>query len=210
MSAKGQGAAALGANTTLDLLRPSRRELLKTGVLGCAALAFVGLAAGARARAQGAAQPIEGEFAFLNAEDRVIVAAIAPVMLAGALPAGGAERASAEAPEPAAGPEPAVVEVVRGVDRAISGLAPATQAELRQLFDLLGLAIARVLVAGLWPAWGEAGAADIAAFLARWKESRFELLRSAYLALHELIMAAWYGNQRAWPRIGYPGPPELG
>lgn len=194
MSAKGHGAAALGANTTLDLLRPSRRELLKTGVLGCAALAFVGLAAAARARAQ----PIEGDFAFLNAEDRVIVAAIAPVMLAGALPAGGAARQSA------------VAEVVRGVDRAISGLAPATQAELRQLFDLLGLGIARVLVAGLWPSWDEAGAEDIAAFLGRWKESRFELLRSAYLALHELIMAAWYGNQRAWPRIGYPGPPELG
>ncbi len=192
MSAKGHGAAALGANTTLDLLRPSRRELLKTGALGCAALAFVGLAARARA------QPIEGDFAFLGAEDRVIVAAIAPVMLAGALPAGGAARQRAEA------------EVVEGVDRAISGLAPATQAELRQLFDLLGLGIARVLVAGLWPSWDEAGAEDIAGFLGRWKESRFDLLRSAYLGLHELIIAAWYGNPRAWPRIGYPGPPELG
>jgi hypothetical protein len=179
-------------------LRPSRRELLKTGVLGCAALAFVGLAARAAAR------PIEGDFAFLTTEDRVIVAAIAPVMLAGALPAGGAERASVEAPELA------VAEVVLGVDRAISGLAPATQAELRQLFDLLGLGIARVLVAGLWPSWDEAGAEDIAGFLGRWKESRFDLLRSAYLGLHELIVAAWYGNPRAWPRIGYPGPPELG
>ncbi|MCZ6522717.1 MAG: hypothetical protein O7A68_02480 [Alphaproteobacteria bacterium] len=194
MSAKGHGAAALGANTTLDLLRPSRRELLKTGVLGCAALAIVGLAAGAWARAQ----PIEGDFTFLTPEDRVIVAAIAPVMLAGALPAGGAERASAEA------------EVVLGVDRAISGLAPATQAELRQLFDLLGLGIARVLVAGLWPSWDEAGAEDIAGFLERWRTSRFDLLRSAYLGLHELIIAAWYGNPRAWPGIGYPGPPELG
>lgn len=194
MSAKGHGAAALGANTTLDLLRPSRRELLKTGVLGCAALAIVGLAAAAWARAQ----PIEGDFTFLTPEDRVIVAAIAPVMLAGALPAGGTERASAE------------IEVVRGVDRAISGLAPATQAELRQLFDLLGLGIARVLVAGLWPSWDEAGAEDIAGFLERWRTSRFDLLRSAYLGLHELIIAAWYGNPRAWPRIGYPGPPELG
>ena len=74
----------------------------------------------------------------------------------------------------------------------------------------MGLGIARVLVAGLWPSWDEAGAEDIAGFLARWKESRFDLLRSAYLGLHELIIAAWYGNPRAWPRIGYPGPPELG
>ena len=172
--------------SALDRLRPSRRQFLKAGVAGCAALTLASLAARAPARAD------QGAFAFLGPQDRVIVAAIAPVMLAGALPEG------------------AVPEVVLGVDQAIAGLAPATQDELRQLFDLLGLGIARVLVAGLWPAWEEAGAEDVAAFLERWRTSRFDLLRSAYLGLHELIIAAWYGNPGAWPRIGYPGPPELG
>jgi hypothetical protein len=35
------------------------------------------------------------------------------------------------------------------------------------------------------------------------------LLRVAYFALHELVFAAWYGDPQSWPRIGYPGPPEL-
>jgi len=196
VSAEGP-ARANGLATGLDRFRPSRRQFLKAGVAGCAVLALASLAARAPARAQSGTPP-EQPFAFLGPKDRAIVAAIAPVMLAGALPVGEVER------------EPTVAEVVRGVDRAISGLAPATQAELRQLFDLLGLAIARVVVAGLWPAWEEAGAADIAAFLERWRTSRFDLLRSAYLGLHELIIAAWYGNERAWLRIGYPGPPELG
>lgn len=176
--------------TALDRLRPSRRQFLKAGVAGCAALTLASLAA--RAPAQGEASPDQGAFAFLGAQDRAIVAAIAPAMLAGALP------------------RDAVDEVVLGVDQAIAGLAPATQEELRQLFDLLGFTIARVAVAGLWPAWEEAGVDDVAAFLERWRTSRFDLLRSAYLGLHELIVAAWYGNPRAWPRIGYPGPPELG
>jgi hypothetical protein len=35
------------------------------------------------------------------------------------------------------------------------------------------------------------------------------LLRSGYAALHQLVLAAWYGNARAWPAIGYGGPPSL-
>ena len=36
-----------------------------------------------------------------------------------------------------------------------------------------------------------------------------ELQRTAYDALHQIIFAAWYGNPRSWPAIGYAGPPEL-
>jgi len=45
--------------------------------------------------------------------------------------------------------------------------------------------------------------------LGRWQHSRLALLRSAYDGLHQLVLAAWYGNSRAWPAIGYPGPPSL-
>ena len=48
---------------------------------------------------------------------------------------------------------------------------------------------------------------DIALFLERWQHSSIALLRSDYQALHQLIMAAWYGNAQSWRRIGYPGPP---
>ena len=186
------------APSALHLLRPSRRQVLKTGVLGCAVLGIAALTATNLARGQLAAAIDAERFAFLTPDDRAVVTAIAPVMLDGTLPAGGAERAAA------------MRDVVLGVDRAISGLPPATQAELRQLFDLLGLGIARIMVAGLWQPWERAEPQDIAAFLRSWRESWFSLLRTAYLALHELIFAAWYGNPRSWPRIGYPGPPTFG
>jgi hypothetical protein len=57
--------------------------------------------------------------------------------------------------------------------------------------------------------WAEAGRDDVAAFLDGWRTSGFTLLRSAYDALHQLVFAAWYGNPRSWPAIGYAGPPAL-
>ena len=133
----------------------------------------------------------------LDADARAILAAITPVMLEGALPAG-AEAA------------PALREALAGVEQAIAGLPPAVRKELEELFSLLAFAPTRCLVAGVWSPWPEAARESIAAFLARWRASRFALLRSAYGALHQIIFGAWYGNPRAWPAIGYPGPPSLG
>jgi hypothetical protein len=81
--------------------------------------------------------------------------------------------------------------------------------EIEQLFALLSFAPTRAVVAGVWSPWPDAAPASIGAFLDRWRDSRFALLRSAYGALHQLVFAAWYGNLSAWPAIGYPGPPSL-
>ena len=56
---------------------------------------------------------------------------------------------------------------------------------------------------------GEASVAEIAAFLAAWRESRFDLLRAACQALAQLLQAAWYDDAGSWRRVGYPGPPSL-
>jgi hypothetical protein len=92
------------------------------------------------------------------------------------------------------------------VDQAVSGLPPGVQEEVAQLFALLGFPLSRRLLAGVVSPWLEASPETIQAFLQRWRASRFALLRSAYAALHELMMAAWYGNPMSWPAIGYPGP----
>ena len=136
------------------------------------------------------------ESAALDTRARAIVAAIVPALLEGALPAG--EEAA-----------PARAEVVAAVDQTIAGLPPAVRNELDQLFSLLDFAPTRCLVAGVWSPWSEASRDDIAAFLDRWRASRFALLRSAYGALHQIVFAAWYGDSRAWPAIGYGGPPSL-
>ncbi|HEV2607200.1 MAG TPA: hypothetical protein VGT79_04375, partial [Xanthomonadaceae bacterium] len=100
-------------------------------------------------------------------------------------------------------------EVVAGVDRAVAGLPPGSRKELEQLFALLSFAPTRCLVAGVWSSWPQASRESVASFLMSWRDSRFALLRSGYGALHQLILAAWYGNARSWPAIGYGGPPSL-
>ena len=126
-----------------------------------------------------------------------VVQALIPVVLAGALPAEGAQRVVA------------INETGEAFRRAVSGLAPAVQEEIGQLLSLLAFAPTRVLVAGVGSPWAEAGAEEIAAFLHRWRDSRFEMKRSGSRALTQLIQGAWYDNPLAWTVIGYPGPPAL-
>jgi hypothetical protein len=172
--------------------RITRRALLKAGLAGGAALFL--------ARwlyTQTTVQPVaDAHFSALDARARAIVNAIVPVLLQGALP-----------PAPAA--DTARAEIVFNVDQAIAGLPPEARGQIEQLFALLAFAPSRCLIAGVWPPWPEAPAASVAAFLARWRDSPFLMLRSAYGALHQLVMAAWYGSPNAWPAIGYPGPPSL-
>jgi hypothetical protein len=167
----------------------SRRTLLKAGVAGSAAL-------GLGRWLYTAATPRAAPLAVLDASARPILAAIVPVLLDGALPLGAAATA-------------AYAETLAGVEQTIAGLPPATREELAELFSLLDFAPTRCLVAGVWSPWPQASREAIAAFLTRWRDSRFALLRSAYGALHQIVLASWYANPRSWPAIGYAGPPAL-
>lgn len=164
-----------------------RRLFLALGFAGAATFAAAGWWVAGRK------WPADG----LDVEAQEIVAALVPAMLGDALPASGVARGEA------------ISETVRHVQRAIAGLPPAARAEIGQLFALLSLTPARRAFAGVASPWASASDAEIAAFLDSWRDSRWELKRSAYDALHQLINAAWYGNPRAWNAIGYPGPPAL-
>lgn len=167
-----------------------RRTFLAVGAASAAALAAAGWWSWLRKPGAVAARVLDDDAA-------AIVAAITPAMLAGALP---------EIPQARA---VAIREVVAGVDRALSGLPPHARAEIGQLFALLALAPARRAFAGVASPWPEASVDEVAAFLNRWRGSGWALKRSAYDALHQLIIAAWYGNPRSWASIGYDGPPQL-
>lgn len=156
----------------------TRRQFLKTG-LGSSLL--LGIA--------GCTRPAAGD------RRRTVIAAIAPVMLASALPADDREAARAS--------------TVSAVETAIDGLSLAAQQEIGELFDLLAFAPTRILAAGLWQDWPAASPADIGRFLDAWRHSRFDLLKSGYAALHDLIFGAWYASPESWQAIGYPGPPEV-
>jgi hypothetical protein len=149
----------------------TRRQLLAGGLAAAGALAVAGVVS-----------------EFSADEDRVIVAAIAPVMIGVNVP---------------------VEQVVRGFDVALAGLPLEVRGEVRQLFGLLRFPPTRVFVAGIAHPWHSSDAQEIARFLSSWRYSKVAKLRSAYDALHQLILASWYGNEHAWPAIGYPGPPRV-
>ena len=166
----------------------SRREFLRAGLVG-------GLLLTALRVVPVQAQHAAGR-AVLSAEQREVLAAVAPVLLAGALPEG-AQQADA------------VRAVVDAVEQAVAGLPPHLQAELDQLFTLLTFAPTRWLVAGVSAPWPRASAAEVGAFLESWRTSWLALLQSGYHALHELVMAAWYARPESWTALRYPGPPVL-
>lgn len=146
-------------------------------------------AAGAAVLALGAGAAYE----FQPDTDRTILSAIGPVILGDALPPG----------------TDALDAFVAGFDTAVAGLTPSVQHELAQLMTMLRTPPTRMLLAGLMKPWHLASPASVNAFLTRWRFSGIATLRSGYDALHQLSMAAWYGNDRAWRGIGYPGPPNV-
>ncbi len=169
----------------------SRRTFLVTGVLGAAALVTAAWLAGPRAPAGAVGRRA------LDADGDAIMGAIVPVLLADALPAAPGERATA------------IAQTLVAIDGAVAGLPPAAQQELRQLFALLAAPPVRVGLARIGDPWQNAPPEAVRRFLDRLRGSSWSLLRSAYDALHQLTFAAWYGNPRAWPAIGYGGPPGL-
>lgn len=168
-------------------METSRRSFLKAGVVGALVLA----AGGGIYRAVRA--PVPARFV-LDGEARAALEAIVPAILAGALPADPDERRRALAAS------------VEGVHAAVLALPMAVQKEVQDLFGLLALAPARRLLTGISGGWGEAGETEVAAFLQDWRSHRFALLRTAYAALHDLALGAWYAQPASWQAIGYPGP----
>ena len=161
-----------------------RRSFFKLGLLGACTLA----AGGAVWRVVGTATPAQ-RFV-LDGEARAALSAIVPVMLGSALPPG----------------RQAIEHAIDGVRTAIDGLPLAQQGEVQDLFGLLALAPARRFVAGVTGGWREADPGQVAAFLQDWRMHRLTTLQTAYLALHDLILGAWYGGSASWAAIGYPGP----
>jgi hypothetical protein len=168
---------------------PTRRQFLQVGAAGAALLVA--------ARLLDRPAPTLPSYRVLDGGSASIIAALVPVVLAGALPAASPQR------------ETAAREVVEAFDRAISGLSPAVRGEIDDLLGVLRFGPTRWLLTGIASPLGEASAADVAAFLSRWRASRFDLMRAGYQALTQLIAAAWYDNPLSWPAIGYPGPPAL-
>lgn len=175
---------------------PGRRHFLKTGIAGSVLLAMVGSNTLLTARSNASDKPCD-TCLWLTQPDRVLLAALVPVMLEGALPSEPVEA------------KRAIKSVIKNFDQTVSYFTPAIRREIRQLLALLEFPLTRVLLTGALTAWEKEDTSTIRSFLKRWQTSRLALFRSGYGALHDLICGAWYANPRSWPRIHYPGPPRL-
>ena len=170
----------------------SRRDLLRFGLLGGAALATVGLTASLTGCSADA--PAAG-FSQLRDGDLPLLRRLIPVILDGAVPT------------PA--PPEAVAATLAGIDRTIAHLSPALATQVLQLFDLLTLPVTRGPLTGIWGGWASASDEQVRAFLERWEGSRLMLLRQGYRSLLQLTLMSWYSQPRAWAACGYPGPPTV-
>ena len=164
-----------------------RRTLLKAGLVGGGAL----LIAGGALRLLGG----DSDAAATGNAARHVLGAVAPVLLAGALPTAAPARTQALA----ASQERTLA--------AIAALPPSMRRELGQLFTLLDSP------AGLWLAgldhWERADPQVVGNALQSWRVHRFALLQTAYHALHDLVLGPWYADPSTWEAIGYPGPIAL-
>ncbi|GAA5030611.1 hypothetical protein GCM10025794_12980 [Massilia kyonggiensis] len=168
-------------------METTRRTFLKAGLLSAAVLA----AGGGWYRHTHPAPP---RGFVLDGEARAALDAIVPAILSGALPDAPADRARA------------VAATTSRVHQTILGLPLSAQQEVQDLFGLLALGPARRLLTGIPDDWAAAQEADVAAFLQDWRVHRLSLLRTAYAALHDLVLGAWYSEPAHWDAIGYPGP----
>ena len=170
----------------------SRRGLLKFSLGATAFLATAGL--GASLSGCSSSVPANG-FVTLRSGDLLFLRALIPVMLEGAITA---ERM----------PE-AVDGTLKSLDYSLAHLSPEMLKLTQQLFDVLGMAVTRGPLTGIWGSWENASANDIRAFLDRWENSSLSLLRMGHSSLLQLVMMAWYGRKESWAHCGYPGPPTV-
>ncbi|MVV49998.1 twin-arginine translocation pathway signal protein [Pseudomonas sp. PB120] len=170
----------------------SRRGLLKFSLGATAFLATAGLGASLSGCSSSAAA---NGFTTLRSGDLLFLRALIPVMLDGAV---AAEKMPA-----------AIDQTLHCLDNGLDHLSPEMLKLTRQLFDVLGMAVTRGPLTGIWGSWENASADEIRHFLDRWENSSLSLLRMGHSSLQQLVMMAWYSRAESWVHCGYPGPPTV-
>jgi hypothetical protein len=170
----------------------SRRGLLKFSLGATAFLATAGLGASLSGCSSSVAA---NGFVTLRDGDLLFLRALIPVMLDGAV---------------AAEKMPVAVEgTLKSLDYSLDHLSPEMLKLIRQLFDVLGMAVTRGPLTGIWGSWENASAEAMRHFLDRWENSSLSLLRMGHSSLQQMVMMAWYTRAESWAHCGYPGPPSV-
>lgn len=168
---------------------PPRRAFLKVGAGFSLALLLGTLLPACNDTAKA---PVQG-LRFLRAGDVDLFTALAPAVVA--------ELGQLDAPTRAQ----TLAAMLQVIDDTLVAMDLGSQGELRKLLALLALAPLRRLLTGVGP-WPQADAAQMQAFLARWRASRFATLNAGAGVLVKLAASGFFLLPAAWPAAGYPGP----
>lgn len=170
----------------------SRRHFLKWGAMTALALSTVSTTALLTGCAQ---RPMKG-LLLLREQDVVVLRAIIPVVLKGALPDAQSER------------QHVVDALVADIDQGFAGMPLAAARQVRQLFDLLTFAPTRLLMTGVGD-WSQAPSSDIEHFLVSWRNSGSALKMATYNLFTQLPLLTWYKRPESWASIGYEKPVRI-
>jgi len=170
----------------------NRRDFLKLSAAGSAALTATAVTATLTGCSE--SLPADGQWKVLREKDRILLSAIAPVMLKGSLPS-----------EPKA-KQTSIASMLPYIDAGIAKLGPHNAKQISDLFTLLNFGLSRGLTTGVWSSWENASEDEIENFLNRWRESSVGLFNVAYNGLNKLMCVTWFGQSAAWENVGYPGP----
>ena len=174
---------------------PSRRRLLKRGLLGGALLLVAGALPLALRSTLVRAKP-KRPLLILSEDEHAVFAAVA------------ARVAPGEGAGPA-WPTAEALDCAGKVDALMATVHPGMSAEFRQLLRLFDSALFGLAFAGSPTPFTRCAPAAQDARLEAWRHSRIALLRSGYQALTRLVKATYYSSPETYARVGYPGPPPL-
>jgi hypothetical protein len=158
---------------------------------------MVGLAAGAVLATGVSLYPLAGAGPTERDDAASLVLdAILPALLLGALPQDQALR------------ESALFQTRQAALDFLSFLPKRTQAELSQLFLLLSQQLTRLALTGHLVAMAQLSVSQRLQLLESWRTSYLTLLQQAFSGLRALLMGAYYGQPLQWKALGYQ-PPEF-
>ncbi len=167
---------------------PTRRELLKVGMVGGAVLGLGAVGLGFRATVLVAAPTT------LRALDERAYSVLLAV----------AERICAYDGMPSASD----LGVAIGIDALLASTHPGIAAELSQGLMVLENALTGLLLDGRVTPFTALSTEDQDAVLESWRLSALPVKRTVYKAIHGLVVAGYWADPTVFPDCGYPGPPD--
>jgi hypothetical protein len=169
----------------------SRRNLLKTGVIGTLAVGLGGIGLTLRETALRADTP---ELRVFDAREYAILSAIADRLCP---PLGKGAPGAIE------------LDTVRVIDDLADLADPDTQRGLKLALRVFESALGGALLGERIAPFTQLDDAGRDRVLAAWRDSRIGFRRTVYRALSSTIQAAYWGDPRTWARLAYDGPPKL-